>query len=101
MSLRLVGWQFSNSSSIDFCSLWNGYSWVLLPDKVDVTDREIFTDDVTPVVTLGIVPAQPIIEEVVKECGTCLVSKAICFQNSIRLSFVFLACLRPSVELKM
>jgi len=61
-----------------FC-LWDGNAWVLLPHKVDITNGEILADDVTPVVALGIMPAQPIVEEVVKERGTGLLSKAICF----------------------
>jgi len=64
---------------IDFFCLGDGDSWVLLPDKVDITNREILADDLTPVVALGIMPAQPIVEEVVKERGTGLLSKAICF----------------------
>jgi len=70
-----------------FC-LWDGNAWVLLPHKVDITNGEILADDVTPVVALGIMPAQPIVEEVVKERGTGLLSKAICFQNPIRLRFL-------------
>jgi len=70
------------------CCLWDGDAWVLLPHKVDITNGEIFADDVTPVVALGIMPAQPIVEEVVKECGTGLLSKAICFQNPIWLCFL-------------
>jgi len=54
---------------------------------------------VTPVITLGIVPAQPIVEEVVQEGCARLLPKAICFQNSIWLSFLQRACVGPSIEL--
>jgi len=89
--LRLV-WCGSFFLEFSHENLRNFYARVLLPDKVDVTDREIFTDDVTPVVTLGIVPAQPIVEEVVQEGCASLLPKAICFQNSIWLSFLQRAC---------
>ena len=38
---------------------------VLLPDKVDVAHGEVLAHDVPSVVTLGIVPPQTVVEEVV------------------------------------
>jgi len=66
----------------------NVHAWILLPDEVNVTDGEILADDVPPVVTLGVVPAQPVVEEVIEERCTGLFSKAVSFQDAIRLGFL-------------
>jgi len=72
---------------------------VLLSDKVDIANGEIFADNVTSVVTLCIMPSQTIIEEVVQKSHTSLITKPVLFQNSIRLSTAIGASVGPSVEL--
>jgi len=72
---------------------------VLLPDKVDIANREIFADNVTSVVTLCIMPSQTIIEEVVQKSHTSLITKPVLFQNTIRLSSSIGSSVGPPVEL--
>ena len=69
-------------------SVGNDDPRVLLPHKVDVTHGEVLADDVSPVVTLGVVPAQPVVEEVIEERCTGLFSKAVSFQDAVRLGFL-------------
>jgi len=72
----------------DLRSLGNVDPGILLSYKVDVSDWQILADDLSPIVTLGIVPTQTVIEEVVKERSAGLLSKAVGLQNSIRLGFL-------------
>jgi len=71
----------------------------LLSDKVDIANREIFADDVTSVVTLGIVPFETVIEEVVQKSHTSLVTKPVLLEDPIWLSTAIWTSVGPSIEL--
>ena len=45
---------------------------VLLAHEVDVADGQVLAHDVPPVVALGVVPRQTVVEEVIEECGAGL-----------------------------
>ena len=91
-------------------------SWVLLPHKVDVTDGEILADDVSSVVTpekrlmnnsklnlkvliLGVVPLEPVIEEVVQERHAGLLPEPVLLEDAVRLGAAAGPRAAPSVEL--
>lgn len=91
-------------------------SWVLLPHKVDVTNGEILADDVSSVVTpekrlmnnsklnlkvliLGVVPLEPVIEEVVQERHAGLLPEPVLLEDAVRLGAAAGPRAAPSVEL--
>jgi len=54
---------------------------------------------VSPVVTLGVVPGQAVIEEVIQDGETSLLPEAVLFEDSVRLSSTSGAGAGPGVEL--
>ena len=91
-------------------------SRVLLPHKVDVTNREILADDVSSVVTpekrlmndsklnlktviLGVVPRESVIEEVVQERHAGLLPEPVLLEDAVRLGAAAGPGGAPSVEL--
>jgi hypothetical protein len=52
-------------------------SWVLLPHKIDVSSRQIFTNDVPPIVTFRVMPADSVVELVVQQRHASFLTKAI------------------------
>jgi len=79
--------------------LGNIDSGVLLPYEVDVTNREILADDVSSVVTLGVVPLEAVIEEVVEERHAGLLPKPVLLEDTVRLGAAAGPGLAPPVEL--
>ena len=71
-----------------------------MADKIDISSGQIFTDNESPVVALGVMPREAISEEVIEESGTGLFSEAVSLEESVRLGFADGTGTRPSVELK-
>ena len=80
-------------------SVGNDDPRVLLPHKVDVPHGEVLADDVSPVVTLGVVPAQAVIEEVIQDGQTSLLPEAVWFEDPVGLSSASGTSPGPGVEL--
>ena len=53
----------------------------------------------SPVVTLGVVPGQAVIEEVIQDGQTSLLAEAVLFEDSVRLSSASGSGAGPGVEL--
>ena len=80
-------------------SVGNDDPRILLPHKVDVAHGKVLADDVSPVVTLGVVPAQTVIEEVIQDGQTSLLTEAVWFQDPVGLSSASGTSPGPGVEL--
>jgi len=80
-------------------SVRNDDTRVLLSHKVDVPHGKVLADDVSPVVTLGVVPGQAVIEEVIQDGEASLLAEAVLFEDSVRLSSSSGAGAGPGVEL--
>ena len=80
-------------------SVGNDDPRILLPHKVDVAHGKVLADDVSPVVTLGVVPGQAVIEKVIQDGQASLLPKAVLFEDPVRLSSASGTSPGPGVEL--
>jgi len=72
---------------------------VLLPHKVNVLVGQVLAHDESPVVALGVVPAEPVPEESVQQSHAGLSAETICLEETVRLGFVQGSSGGPAVEL--
>jgi hypothetical protein len=90
--------RFAGSASLAGC-LGDLHPGVLLPHEVDVALGQILAHNEAAVVALGVVPAQAVVEEVVENGDTGLVTESVVLEDTVGLRFVLGPAGGPAVKL--